>query len=163
MSMKSTLNLSTLEFEKKCKVRIGVSAGIILLGILALAASYFYGSGFYTILPTADNHAEFIRGFYTGSGSGLIAAGIITIIKNYRYLHNVELKKKQSLIEGDERNQMIGRKCWAYAGYALFLCLYAGILVAGAISFEVLATLLIVLAVYGLLLLIFYIVLQRIM
>lgn len=148
-------------FERRCRIRIRVSAGLILLGFVALAASYLYGD----IIPVAflepESGADFIREFYTSSGFGLIAAALITMFKNIRYLKNEELRRRRAVEEGDERNKMIGMKCWAYAGYSLFLCLYIGILVSGYISLTVLRVLLVVLGVYGCLLFAFYLLLQK--
>ena len=163
MILDKMFSCTKADFEKRCRTRILVGAGIILLGVVALAAAFMYGHKVMPLILEGENRTDFIRGFYTGSGCGLIAAGVITIIKNIRYLKNDELRKMRALEEGDERNQMIGQKCWAYAGYSLLLCLYVGILLSGYISFAVLQTLLVVLAVYGGLLLIFKILLNKAM
>ncbi len=42
--------------------------------------------------------------------------------------------KKRKIREMDERVRTIGTRSWAYAGYSLFLLLYAGILVSGFVS-----------------------------
>ena len=152
---------TSMEFTKRCKLRIAVSTGIMVLGAVALAVSLMYGTKIQAMDPGSPEKQSFIQGFYSGTGGGLIAAGLITIIRYVRILNNEELKKKRALYENDERNQYIGTKCWAYAGYALFLCLYVGILVSGFISMTVLKVLLCVLGVYGGLLLIFKLLLQK--
>ncbi|MBQ7796918.1 MAG: hypothetical protein IJ374_10220 [Lachnospiraceae bacterium] len=147
-------------FESRCKKRIVVGVVVIILGMIALVASINYDA-IPKVFLDAPKHIEFIKGFYTGSGSGLMVAGMVIIIKNIRFLKNEELKKKRAVEEGDERNRLIGTKCWAYAGYSLFLCLYIGIMVSGFISVLVLKVLLGVLGVYGGLLLIFRLLLQK--
>ena len=87
----------------------------------------------------------------------------MTVINNIRYLKKPELKKKRKIYETDERNRMIGLRCWAYTGYTMMLGLYIGILAGGFISLTVLKTLLAVLAVYAVILGIFKIILQRVM
>lgn len=154
---------SSMEFTKKCKMRIGFGVGFVFLGILALFAAFLYETKIPALYPGTPENQEFIRGFYVGTGCGLIAASVITIIKNIRLLKNEELQKKRALYENDERNQLIGTKCWSYAGYSMFLFLYVGILISGYISMVVLKVLLCVLAVYGGLLLIFKLVLQKVM
>lgn len=161
--MKPMLVNDTMKFEKRCKIRVIVGAVISIFGMISLYVAYCYGNGLLSMIAETEHHADFIHGFYTGCGGGLIGAGIATIVNNLRILKNGDLKKKQQVIENDERNQMISRTCWAYAGYGLFIFLYAAIMVAGMISFEILVTLLIVLAVYGLLLLVIYTVLRKIM
>ncbi len=154
---------SSMDFTKKCKIRIGLSVGIGILGMIALAASFLYGTKIPVLYPGTPENQEFVRGFYTGTGGGLIAAAIITIIRNYRLLNNEEKRKARALYEQDERNQLMGTKCWAYAGYAMFLFLYVGILISGFMNILILKTLLCVLGGYGLLLLIFKLLLQRVM
>ncbi len=163
MILTNSFNGSTKEYDKRCKMRIGISAGIILLGFAALMVAFLYGDKIPTFYKATPDALSFINGFYTGIGGGLIAAGIITIIKNIRILRNPELKKERALYENDERNQLIGTKCWAYSGYAMFLFLYVGILVGGFISMTVLKVLLCVLAAYGGFLLLFRILLQKMM
>lgn len=92
-----------------------------------------------------------------------MGAGLVTAIKNIRYLKVPDIRKKQEIIETDERNRMLGLRCWAYAGYSFVLVLYIGMLFAGLISQTVLTVLLVVGAVYGVLLLIFWLLLQKAM
>ena len=98
-----------------------------------------------------------------GFGIALIAAGGALIVKNMRYLKNPELLKKGQVAEDDERNRLLGLRCWAYTGYAMFLVLYVGMLIGGFISPTVVVVLQTVLAVYALLLLVFRTILARCM
>ena len=102
-------------------------------------------------------------GFYGGTGFGLAAAGVITIIRNLKYLRNPELKEKRRIYETDERNRMLGLRCWAYTGYTMMLSLYIGILISGFISMTVTKTLISVAAFFAVLLLVFRRLLQKIM
>lgn len=154
---------SSMEFTKKCKLRIAASVVLILLGVTALAAASMHGTMIHTAVSESAEGSDFVRGFYTGIGFGLIAAASITIYRNYQYLKDSGKRKVRELYENDERNQLIGTKCWAYAGYALFLALYVGILVAGFVNELILQVLLAVLAVYGFFLLLFRVLLQKVM
>ena len=81
-----------------------------------------------------QGYREFMPEFYVGTGFGLAAAGIISIIRNLQYLRNPELKEKRRIYETDERNRMLGLRCWAYTGYTMMFMLYIGVLVSGFIS-----------------------------
>ena len=131
---------------------LGLVAVIIVLMVDRLPILFLEAGG-----------SDFMEGFYVGAGGGLMGAGLVTAIKNMRYLKVPELKKKQEIIETDERNRMLGLRCWAYAGYSFFLVLYIGMLFAGLISKTVLTVLLVVGAVYGVLLLIFRLLLSKAM
>ena len=105
-----------MRIEKKIKIRIIYCIVLIVLGVISL-----YVGNFVT-LNSGD--AEYSAGYYTGLGFGVIAAGVITIIKNVILLKNPEKCKEREIYESDERNKMIGLKTWSYAGYAMFIFLY---------------------------------------
>lgn len=152
-----------VDFAKRCRNRMAASAVIIAAGALALTASWLFRENYFHVVSGEAASENFIPGFYTGTGFGLIASGIITCIQNYRYLKNNSLYKRRSVEETDERNRLLGLRCWAYAGYTLFLILYLGMLISGFINVIILKVLLAVAAVFALLLLIFRIVLERCM
>lgn len=151
-----------VDFERRCRNRIWISAGMVALGAVSLVL-VLLTRGDFPVLYLEPGTRDFIPGFYTGLGCGLIGAGVITILKNMRYLKNPEAGKKRKITETDERNRMLGLRCWAYAGYTMFLLLYVGILIGGFVSVTVVKVLLAVGAVYGLLLLVFRLILQRCM
>lgn len=128
--------------EKRIKNRIIYSVCLVVCG----AISAILGMGGFLPVELSD----YIGGFYSGVGCGLIAAGIITIIRNVHTLKNEKLLKEKEIYENDERNKMIGLKTWSYTGYAMFIILYLGLLVAGFISELVLNTILVILGVYAL-------------
>lgn len=127
---------------KRIKNRIIYSVCLIVLG----AISAVLGAGGFLPLEMSD----YVSGFYTGVGSGLIVAGIITIIRNVRVLKDEKLLKEKEIYENDERNKMIGLKTWSYTGYAMLIILYVGLLVAGFIGEMVLNTVLVIIGVYAL-------------
>ena len=77
-----------------------------------------------------SGNADYSSGYYVGLGCGLIAAAIITIIKNLRLLKNKEDLKQREIYESDERNRMIGLKmlvlcrlCNVYSSlHCTFIC-----------------------------------------
>lgn len=134
----------TMNFEKRCRVRIRAGMGAVLLGCISIAAAFAGGEA-------TEGMGQMCIWF----GIGLVAGGILKVVRNRKILKNPELKKSREIAETDERNREIGLKCWAYSGYAMFLLLYLGIL-AGVFYNEMIAqVLLVVTAVYALLLLIF--------
>lgn len=141
--------------EQKLKLRISFSVVLLFLG----GASLYVG----TCVPLASGNADYSSGFYVGLGCGLIAAAIITIIKNVRILKNKEALKQREIYESDERNRMIGLKCWSYAGYAMFILLYIALLFAGTINVIVMNTILVILAGFAICLFISKLILNKIM
>ncbi|MBS5065869.1 MAG: hypothetical protein KHZ58_19165 [Hungatella hathewayi] len=152
---------SPIDFEKRCKRRITLGFVLAALGLAAVIIVMLVDR--LPILYLEAGGSDFMEGFYVGAGGGLLGAGLVTAIKNMRYLKVPELKKRQEIIETDERNRMLGLRCWAYAGYSFFLVLYVGMLFAGLISKTVLSVLLVVGAVFAALLFIFKLVLQKAM
>ena len=96
-------------------------------------------------------------------GAGLMAGGILSVRRNRRYLKDPALRKRQEVAENDERNRLLGLRCWAYTGYTMFLLLYVGILVSGFVDRTAAMVLLTVTGVYALVLLVFRIFLQKVM
>lgn len=134
----------TMNFEKRCRVRIRAGMGAVLLGCISIAAAFAGGKA-------AEGMGQMCIWF----GIGLVVGGFLKVARNRKILKNPELKKSREITETDERNREIGLKCWAYSGYTMFLLLYIGIL-AGVFYSEMIAqVLLVVTAVYALLLLIF--------
>ncbi|MBE5851493.1 MAG: hypothetical protein E7299_00830 [Lachnospiraceae bacterium] len=128
--------------EQKMRNRNLYCVGLIVCGIISL----IIGVG--NVLPA--EMSDYCSGFYTGVGGGLIAASVITLIKNIMILKNADKLKEREIYENDERNKMIGLKTWSYTGYAMFTLLYIGMLVAGFFSEVVMNTLLVIMGVYAL-------------
>lgn len=148
-----------INFEKRCKTRITVGSLAAVLG----AATLLLPLPALRPLFLDPGYQDHVTSFYTGIGAGLLAAGLMIVWKNLRYLKNPELKKKREIYETDERNRMLGLRCWAYAGYSMFLVLYLGVIVSGFISLTAMKVLCTVAAVYALLLLVFRRLLQSVM
>lgn len=151
-----------IDFEKRCRRRIITGVLFALLGAAALGMA-FISRSHVLVLYLEPGYREYIPGFYGGTGAGLIAAGIITVIRNVKYLKNPELFKARKIYETDERNRLLGLRCWAYTGYTVMLVLYIGILVSGFISLTVSRTLMVVIACYAVILVIFRRLLQKAM
>ena len=139
-----------------------VGAGFVLLGAMTMGVTALQGGSLPARVLEAEA-VEFMAEYYAVLGIALIAAGGALIVKNMRYLKNPELLKKGQVAEDDERNRLLGLRCWAYTGYAMFLVLYVGMLIGGFISPTVVVVLQTVLAVYALLLLVFRTILARCM
>lgn len=131
--------------EKKIKNRIIYSVCLVVLGVVSAVLGVL---GVGNLLPI--EMSDYISGFYSGTGCGLIIAGIITIIRNVRILKDEKLLKEKDIFENDERNKLIGLKTWSYTGYAMFLILYVGLLVGGFIGETVLNTILVIIGIYAL-------------
>ena len=58
---------------------------------------------------------------FSGMGGGLLAIGIMQIVKNVKYNSNAEYKEKVDIAYEDERNRYLRMKAWAWAGYLFIL------------------------------------------
>lgn len=152
-----------IDFEKRCRNRIIVGSVMAVLGAVTFALAFLMDLVPAFVVLLEPGWSDFVPGFYTGIGGGFLRAGVITVVKNYRYLKNPELNKKRKIYETDERNRMLGLRCWAYAGYSMFLFLYIGVIVSGFISVTAMKVLLGVAGMYGVLLLVFRRILQKCM
>lgn len=154
---------SPIDFDKRCKNRMILGGLIAVLGAVAFVLAFVMDlvPGF--VLYLEPGWSDFVPGFYSGIGGGFLGAGIITVVRNYRYLKNPDLNRKRKIYETDERNRMLGLRSWAYAGYSMFLFLYIGVIVSGFISVTAMKVLLAVGGVYAVLLLFFRKMLQRYM
>lgn len=148
MRLNTLFTEEPIDFESRCRTRIKVGLGITVLGLLSLAVMALGGQ------DTA---------FYGSLGAGLMAGGILSVRRNRRYLKDPALRKRQEVAENDERNRLLGLRCWAYTGYTMFLLLYVGILVSGFVDRTAAMVLLTVTGVYALVLLVFRIFLQKVM
>ncbi len=148
MRLNTLFTEEPIDFESRCRTRIKVGLGIAVLGLLSLAVMALGGQ------DTA---------FYGSLGAGLMAGGILSVRRNRRYLKDPALRKQQEVAENDERNRLLGLRCWAYTGYTMFLLLYVGILVSGFVDRTAAMVLLTVTGVYALVLLVFRIFLQKVM
>ncbi|NLL75824.1 MAG: hypothetical protein GX235_01040 [Clostridiales bacterium] len=77
---------------------------------------------------------SWLNGVYTGVGSGLIFAAIISIIKNKKVLKDEALLKEERLRTQDERNRTISAKAMQSATFALFILSYIALLIGGFFS-----------------------------
>lgn len=114
------------KYENKLKFRIAASCVLLALGICAL----YLGA---VLLEEGGRAEDFLRGFYVGTGGGLSAASIITIIKNVLLLKNEEKKKKAELKENDERNLFIYGKTAVVSAYIILYGMYAALMIIGVV------------------------------
>lgn len=137
-----------------------IGAGTVLLGAFSMGITVLADGTLPVVLQDTPG-AGFLSGFYSSIGIGLMAAGMVLLVKNRNYLKNPDLRKRKEIMETDERNRLLGLRCWAYTGYTMFLLLYIGMLVSGFVSVTAVMVFQIIIAVYALLLLFFKILLNR--
>ena len=58
---------------------------------------------------------------YAGMGGGLIAVGLLQIMRNLRYRRDAAYREKIDTELSDERNRFLRMKSWSWAGYITVL------------------------------------------
>ncbi|MFR5601366.1 MAG: hypothetical protein ACLTKI_02935 [Lachnospiraceae bacterium] len=117
------------DFEKRIRMRIAVSVVLVIAGLAAVFLALF-GSDLFGPQYSLDSWSG---GFYMGTGCGLTAAGMITIIKNIRLLRNPASREQKRLEEYDERNLYLRGKTMSIASYLLIGGMYVAIVILGGI------------------------------
>lgn len=77
---------------------------------IVLGAALFIGC----TLGALDN-------YWSGMGGGLMAVGVLQLIRYIKYKTNAEYKENVDTAVNDERNKYISNKAWAWAGYIFVL------------------------------------------
>lgn len=65
-----------------------------------------------------------VDSFWNGMGSGLLAIGVLQLLRFYRFNRNEAYREKVEIERNDERNHFIHNKAWAWSGY-LFVMIAA--------------------------------------
>lgn len=71
---------------------------------------------------------------YAGMGGGLMAVGILQVMRNLKYRRDDSYREQVDIEATDERSRFLRQKAWAWAGYAAVLIeaiISAGALVMG--------------------------------
>ena len=65
--------------------------------------------------------AGVVEPYWGGAGFGLLAAGILQLVRHIRYRTNEEYRERVDVSRGDERNKYLASKAWAWTGYLFVL------------------------------------------
>lgn len=96
-----------MDYIKKLKLKIVFSVLFLLIGICA------FSIGLYLSFQTDTN--VFTSGYLSGTGAGLIVAGIIVTVKKLILLNNKEKLKEDKIKNEDERNLLLSYKASHYS------------------------------------------------
>ena len=58
-----------------------------------------------------------IDDYWSGMGGGLLAVGVLQLIRQLRYKNNAAYQQTVDTERSDERNRFLGMKAWSWAGY----------------------------------------------
>lgn len=147
--------MTAAEYEKKIRLRRNVAAGLMVCGIAVLAAIAAAGMAGSGLLP------DWAESFYSGTGTGLAAAGLIMLIKKSQLLKNKKRLEEQRLKENDERNVYLRDKSMVIASYILIVGLYLASLGAAAYSAAVALTMCMIICAFVVLILVVNVVLKK--
>ena len=70
-----------------------------------------------------------IDSYWSGMGGGLLAVGVLQMVRFVKYMSNEEYREKTDLANNDERNRFISGRAWAWTGYLLVFIGAAGSIV----------------------------------
>lgn len=104
---------------------------LIFAGLVAVVLGIVLGA------HMTNRNVSFLSGLYCGIGAGMIAEGIINIIKMNRILKDAGKIRAKRMKENDERNIMIKQKAFSSAGIMVAVVAYAVLLISGFFSMEV--------------------------
>ncbi len=66
---------------------------------------------------------------WAGLGGGLIAVGVLQLVRNIKYQTNEDYKQQIDIAANDERNKQLRERAWAITGYIMVLGLAVASLV----------------------------------
>lgn len=113
------------DYRKTLKVSVRVFLGLAALGLVTLAVTLLVMNG-----QVAEEHdTAYLQGVWCGIGSGLIAAGVILVLRTRRLLGDEAALRKAMLEAKDERNLAINQKAVAAAAGIGLVILYLVMLV----------------------------------
>ncbi|MCL2341652.1 MAG: hypothetical protein FWC53_00895 [Firmicutes bacterium] len=136
-------------FKKNLKFSIVLSAIAIILGIISITVFSIYNEKMIAEGTIGwINTSGLIKGFYFGTGIGLIIAGLIIMVQSIIPLINKERFKEEEIKYNDERNKFIRDKILSISATAMFLIIDIALIISGIYNIVVFMTLLAVFAVF---------------
>lgn len=121
------------DYQTTLRRRLYTFIAMGILGTIAFIIS--------TVALRDSTLPEFFRGFYTGSGSGLVGASIVFIIRTVKLLRDPEKARKAQITEKDEREKAILNASLNTVFWVLFWVIAAGIYISLPLCFPVFVTL----------------------
>lgn len=107
-----------MKLGKTSQRRKTIIGGVSVLAGIALLVSHF-------LMGTDD--------YWSGMGTGLLAAGAVLLIRSFRYGRDQNYRELVDTEQTDERNRFLAARAWAWAGY-LFLMAAAAASIAAMLA-----------------------------
>ena len=128
---------SNRDYKTTLRRRMWMLVGCGLVGILMLVLSLY-------AFPKDMGHAqEFVRGFYSGCGTGLIAIAVIFLIRTGWLLKHDKARRTAQIKETDERQQQINMHTFSTASMICFWVNVVALVISAPLNFTVFVTLLV--------------------
>lgn len=125
------------DYEATLRRRMVWLAGCAGIGALMFILSTF-------AFPKNAGHAqEFVRGFYSGAGSGMVVVGIVFLIRTLWLLKNPKARRTAQIKETDERQKHITMRTFSTASMVCFWLTVLAIVISAPLNFTVFVTLLV--------------------
>lgn len=124
------------DYKAVLRRRIWILAGCLVLGVLMILLSKF-------AFPSNASHAQnFVRGFYSGAGAGMIGVAVILLIRTVRLLRHDDARRSAQIKETDERQQLISMRTFSTASSICFGVTIVALIISAPLNFTVFLTLL---------------------
>lgn len=113
------------DYKKSLKKKMIAYRVLFLLGLITIVTFQIAREWFQMTLP------DFMMGFYSGIGAGLIGVSLILTLKTRRILRSPEALRRSRIKNTDERNVNISAKSMRTALFVLLIAMYLVMIIGG--------------------------------
>ena len=130
------------DYDRSLRRRRLLALGLLAVGITGVVC-------YFLLVHDSEVLSDHARGFYLGAATGICLGALILLLRVQYLITHPEARKKARIREQDEREKAIISQSFQFAGIFTFFAAAASTFVLAAVSREVVAIILAVMAVYA--------------